>query len=120
MAYVLLVEDDDEQAGLVQRVLERDQHEIHILLDSKRILEVIESRKPHIVITDINMPEFDGIKVIEAVKSFDPNIKVIAFTAVGSTAMEEKARKAGCDAYLTKPMNISAFRNFVKQHLDNF
>jgi PleD family two-component response regulator len=68
MAYVLLVEDDDEHAGLVQRVLERDQHEIHILLDSSRILEVIKSRKPHIVVTDINMPHFDGIKVIEAVK----------------------------------------------------
>ncbi|MCI0711543.1 MAG: response regulator [Chloroflexi bacterium] len=79
------MEDDDEHAGLVQRVLERDQHEVRVLLDSKRILEVIKSRKPHIVVTDINMPHFDGINVIEAVKAFDPNNKIIAFTAVGST-----------------------------------
>jgi CheY-like chemotaxis protein len=117
MAYVLLVEDDEEQAVLVQRVLERDQHEIHVLLDSRRILEVIQSRQPQIVITDIVMPRFDGIKVIKAVKEFDPKIKVIAFTAVGSPDIEEKARAAGCDAYLIKPMNVATFREFVKQNL---
>ena len=61
----------------------------------------------------------NGIMVIEAVKSFDPDIKVIAFTAIATTTIEKKARAAGCDAYLTKPMNISAFRNFIKQYLDD-
>ena len=119
VAYVLLVEDDAWQAELVQRMLERDQHEVKVLLNSQQILDVIKDRKPHIVITDINMPGFDGVEVIKAIKEHDPDIKVIAFTAVGVTGTEEKAREAGCDAYLNKPMNVEEFRNFVKQHLED-
>lgn len=83
------------------------------MLDSRRITGVLQSRKPRLVVTDVNiMPDFDGIKVIRAVKAFNPATKVIAFTAVGTLDTEVKAREAGCNACFTKSMNVREFRQF--------
>ena len=122
MALVLIIEDSELQAVIVQRALEREGHEVAVVLESSKIFATIEQLQPELIITDLDMPHITGQEVIEFVKQNATlkHIPLVVFTAVNLIEYQQAAWDAGCDAFLVKPMGIPEFRRTINQFLKDY
>ncbi len=95
MAQVLVIDDDDSVRTTVVRALERAGHEVRSARNGKDALRVLAESRPDLVLTDINMPEMDGIEVIGDLRSRTPSIPVVAMSGGGELPKELLLRTAG-------------------------
>lgn len=119
MAFIVAVEDSEVQATIVRRALERDGHKVQVVLNSANILEILTRYRPDALITDIEMPQLNGVELIRLIRQTKDFacLPIVVFTAVGNPTIERAAWDAGCDAYLIKPMSIPEFRAFINEFL---
>jgi two-component system, cell cycle response regulator DivK len=111
---VLIVEDDEDNIALVAFILQRAGYATLKATDGRQALEMARRERPDLVLMDMTMPEMDGWTAAEHLKN-DPatqDILVVALTVRSMPNDKIRAIDAGCDGYLTKPMNV---KNFVKQ-----
>jgi len=102
-ANVLVIDDDVEMAKLVADIA-RDQGHRAISIDAPVLaLPMIAEQAFDLIVTDVRMPEIDGVEMIERIKNFDPRIAIIAMTAFGSIETAVRAVRAGAFDYLPKP-----------------
>lgn len=104
---VLLVDDNPDTLEYIKICL-GGKYSFITAADGRRGLELLGKHKPHLIISDIMMPETDGLSFCEQVKR-DPrfsNTPVIMLTAMALASQQVLGLKAGADAYLTKPFNI--------------
>jgi DNA-binding NtrC family response regulator len=112
---ILLVEDEaNARKGLTQFLQGLD-YDVMTAANGKEGLELFKNEKPDLVISDIRMPEMDGIALLEAIKAEAPSSKVILLTAYGSVEDAVKAMKNGAFYYLTKPVNLEELELLVKK-----
>ncbi|TWU21196.1 Response regulator MprA [Novipirellula galeiformis] len=102
MARVLLVEDSRTQAILLRAMLEEDSHDVHVAGDGVEALELIFETMPEIVVTDMQMPNMNGLELVRALRKQHPAIPVILITAQGSEELSAQALQEGAAAYLPK------------------
>jgi DNA-binding NtrC family response regulator len=100
----VLVVDDDADMGKVVADIARD-HGYSTLITTAPVLALpmVEEHSIDLVITDVRMPELDGVELIERLKAFDPRLMIIAMTAFGSLDTAVRAIRAGAFDYVTKP-----------------
>ena len=116
---VLIVDDNAINIDLVRFVLQSDGLVVDAAADATAALQQIEQRCPDAILMDIQMPGMDGLEFTRLLKA-DPvrrHITVIAFTAYAMKGDEEKARAAGCDGYISKPINVRTFAGKVRSFL---
>ncbi len=112
---ILLVEDEvNARKGLTQFLQGLD-YDVITASNGKEALDLFKSEKPDLVISDIRMPEMDGVELLEAIKNESPSAKVILLTAYGSVEDAVKAMKKGAFYYLTKPTNLEELEFLVKK-----
>lgn len=104
---ILVVDDSEELREALVEFIQEDGYEVFSAENGIEALEVIEKRDINIVITDIHMPEMDGYKLTQKIKSEQTRIGVIVMTAYTSIYSEGDIRKIGADEYLTKPFSFS-------------
>lgn len=120
MANILIV--DDEKAlrqGLVY-VLVRLGHTVHEADDGQQALRMVAEQVPDLIITDLFMPEKDGIEIVREMRSLHPQLPLIAMTGgiQGDTdTFLKMAKRLGVDATLSKPFSIQEFRAIVEKVL---
>lgn len=113
---VLLVDDDDDLLAIMSRVLEKAGYEVKTTQSPIQALEWIQSDKFHILVTDIVMPEMDGLDLLKEVKSQRPFIQVMIVTGYSSMQRAVRAMEEGADEYLLKPIeSMQEFLERVKQ-----
>ncbi|HTQ03287.1 MAG TPA: response regulator [Polyangiaceae bacterium] len=106
-ALILIVDDNATNLKLARVVLAGAGFEVRTANDAEEALHVLEVCRPRVVLTDIQLPGIDGLEFTRRLKG-DParsGLVVIALTAYAMVGDEERARAAGCDAYLTKPID---------------
>jgi len=106
---VLLVEDTDEDRGVLRLMLETLGHHVIEARDGKQAVQATIDQNPDVVLMDLAMPEVDGLEAtaaIRAISRFEGRLPIIAMTAFQETLSEENARNAGCDDYLLKPIEL--------------
>lgn len=121
-AYVLVIEDHPPNATLVCDVLEFHDFETRWAMDGLEGLAMIRERTPDLILMDIQMPRMDGYTLARLLKS-DPStaeIPIIALTARAMPGDANKAIEAGCDGYLTKPVNTRALPTTLRDFLVRF
>ncbi len=108
MANILYIEDNPDNLLLVQRALEARGHRVVWAANGLSGLAEAESRQPDLILLDINLPDIDGYEVARRIRAHDSlrAIPVIAITANALRGDAEKALSAGCDKYMSKPINI--------------
>lgn len=79
---------------------------------------ILEHQDVDLVLMDLRMPVMDGYKAAEHIKSLYPKIPIIALTAYAVEGDMEKALEAGCDDYLSKPINIPEFYSKLNFYLN--
>jgi PAS domain S-box-containing protein len=103
---LVTAEDDTVSTILLQRSLRGEKVTIHQAKNGREAVELVE-RHPEVnlVLMDINMPVMNGFEATRAIKKLRPRLPVIAQTAFASKEDENKAFEAGCDGFITKPIN---------------
>lgn len=107
---VLYIEDNPDNMMLVQRALEARGYRLLKAVNGLSGVEVAERESVDLILLDINLPDIDGYEVARRLrKSAKPSllhIPIIAITANALKGDAEKALNAGCDVYMSKPINI--------------
>ncbi len=100
---ILLVDDEKAISSGLKKFLESRGHQVTASLRGKEGLKLFKKEKYDIVLSDITMPDMDGIELIKKIKEQDQKTKVIVITGHIMREMEEKAKEAGADEVLIKP-----------------
>lgn len=106
MATILIVEDNAANMKLATLLLESAGHTALCAVDAETGLTLARAGKPDLILMDLQLPGMDGLAATALLKK-DPAtaaIPVIALTAMAMKADREKARAAGCDVYIAKPL----------------
>jgi two-component system cell cycle response regulator DivK len=107
---VLYVEDNPDNMTLVQRALEARGYRLLKAVNGLSGVEIAEREDVDLILLDINLPDIDGYEVARrlrrSAKSSLLYIPIIAITANALKGDAEKALDAGCDVYMSKPINI--------------
>jgi two-component system cell cycle response regulator DivK len=107
---VLYVEDNQDNMMLVQRALEARGYHLLKAMNGLTGVEVAETQDVDLILLDINLPDIDGYEVARRLRrSAKPalaHVPIIAITANALKGDAEKALEAGCDVYMSKPINI--------------
>lgn len=116
---ILIVDDNPTNLKLASDVLECAGFEVLRAEDAEKALAVIQLTVPDLVLMDIALPGMDGLTLTRQLKS-EPStrdVRVIALTAFAMKGDEQKAREAGCDGYITKPIDTRALPGQVSRFL---
>lgn len=116
---VLCVDDDALTTVAMQKRLEAEFEQVYTANNGIEGLEQFKQYHPDIVITDINMPQMDGIQMVTAIKEIHPDVKVIYITAFSQADTLIKAISAGADGYIVKPFSDYQYNNAINTVLLN-
>lgn len=119
-AKILYIEDNFDNLTLVKRVLEIEGYEVVSAETGQEGLSKAFESIPDIIITDINLPDIDGYEVTDTLKKdqVTAHIPIIAMTANVMKKDRESVFQAGCDGYISKPIDVdelpAQIENFLK------
>lgn len=115
---ILVVEDDKTSFLLIKEILSQSNFEIYHVNDGKDAVDFIKMNpETHLVLMDVKLPYMDGYEATFAIKRINPNIPIIAQTAYAMSGDREKATRAGCNDYITKPLDSKKLQELVKAYL---
>ncbi len=108
---ILIVEDEPINLKLVGDLLKRIGYITIEATDGKQGVELARAKKPDLILMDIQMPVMDGLEATRILKAdaTTKNIPVLALTSYAMRGDKERILEAGCDGYLTKPIDIQEF-----------
>ena len=111
----ILVIDDEEAARFgIRKALEREQYLVELATNGQEALQKIREFSPHVVISDINMPQMDGITLLKEMSRLEVPAPVILITAHGSELVAAQSLRAGAYDYLAKPFEVDDLRKAVR------
>lgn len=115
---ILIVEDDDHSQYLMKQILKPLRISLHNVSDGhEAIRHVIENPDTSLILMDLKLPSLDGLQTTQVIKKLYPKIPIIAQTAFAMAGDKEKAMSAGCDEYITKPINPGSLLQLVRVYL---
>ena len=119
MKKILVVEDVDMNRELVVQLLE-DNYQVIEAVNGQEGLELAEQERPELILMDLSLPVMDGWEATRRLKANDElkSIPIIALTAHAMVGDEEKAKDAGCDDYLTKPIDENELFSKIAKYLE--
>jgi CheY-like chemotaxis protein len=104
---VLIIDDTPANLKLARVLLTSEGYDVRVASDADQALRVLAEFRPDLILMDIQLPRMDGLELTRRIKG-DPQMRRIVIVAMTSYAMkgdEAKALAAGCDAYVTKPID---------------
>src|ERR1700682_3592214 len=110
---LLIIDDNAKSLELLSTALAQPGLEILTASDPEQGLDLVYSKHPQIVLTDLVMPNLTGMEVLDRIMEFDPATEVILMTAHYSTESAVEAIKKGASDYLNKPVSIAALREKI-------
>ncbi|MEW5938874.1 MAG: response regulator [Chloroflexota bacterium] len=118
MKTILIVEDTELNVDLLTQLLE-DDYNLLVATDGAQGVSLAEERRPDLILMDIALPVLDGYEAARLIKS-NPALKAIPIIGLSAHAMSgdaEKALAAGCEDYLTKPLDDLLLMEKLKKYL---
>ena len=117
-ARILVIDDEEAARYGIRKALEREGHHVELAADGREALQKIQEYSPHAIISDINMPNMDGITLLREVGRLDASPPVILITAHGSEALAVQGLRAGAYDYIGKPFDVDDLRKIVRNALE--
>lgn len=117
---ILIVEDNPINTELMVALLERGRYEIFTCGDGREVMRQVKAHRPDLILLDINLPHIDGLALTRLLRedretSAVTIVAVSAYTVVGD---EERIRQAGCDGFISKPLDTKTFLQTVASFLN--
>jgi CheY-like chemotaxis protein len=117
---ILIVDDHPLNLKLVRVLLTLEGYDVRCACDAAEALRVLEVFRPRIILMDVQLPGTDGLELTRQLKA-GPATRDIVVVAVTSYAMkgdEQKAAEAGCDGYLSKPLDTRTLPRLIASYLE--
>jgi len=119
MAKILVVDDEEVVRNTLKRALDnRDGMTVTTAQTAKEALQVLEKERVELIITDVKMPEMDGITFLKMVKSNSPEIPIIVITGFATVEMTKEALQSGAFNFITKPFEVEEVISIAKKGID--
>jgi CheY-like chemotaxis protein/serine phosphatase RsbU (regulator of sigma subunit) len=115
---ILIAEDVDINFYLLVEALKHTKANVHRAFNGLDAVKYCKERKIDLILMDIRMPEMDGIEATKEIRKFNTEIPIIAQTAHGEDTDIENIEAAGCNDYISKPINLKSFLATIKKHLN--
>jgi DNA-binding NtrC family response regulator len=103
---ILIIDDEPDMVDNCARILRRAGHRCLTVTDPRRALSLLESERPDLVLTDLKMPEIDGMALLRRAHELDPALPVVVITAFATIESAVEAIKAGAFDYLPKTFSL--------------
>ncbi|MDH8677516.1 sigma-54 dependent transcriptional regulator [Fusibacter bizertensis] len=114
-ATILIAEDEVNLALLLERILKKEGYLVYTASDGVSAKSILEAKQIDLVLTDIKMPDMDGIELLKYIKKIDSSIEVIVMTAFATVDTAINALKLGAKDYIRKPFDIDEVISAVKK-----
>ena len=120
-ATVLVIEDNPLNMELVCDILEANDFAVYQACEAQEGIQIAKENMPHLILMDIQMPGMDGLEATQILKEdiSTKDIPVVALTAHAMIGDEEKALEAGCNGYITKPIDTRELPNLVRKFVNS-
>jgi CheY-like chemotaxis protein len=119
-ARILIVDDNPTNLKLVAYLVRANGYEVETAGDAEQAVAAIRANRPALILMDLQLPGVDGLELTRRLKA-DPDtkdIKIVAVTAYAMKGDQEKAIAAGCDAYVTKPIDTRGLPALIASQLE--
>ena len=116
---ILIIDDNAQNLKLAKVILVAEGYDVRTAIDAENALTILESFTPRLILMDLQLPRMDGLELTRQIKN-DParrGMIIIALTAYAMKGDDEKAFAAGCDGYMSKPIDTDALARVVAEHL---
>ena len=119
MGRVLVVEDNRDNMTLIVDVLLSLDYEVVEATDGEMGVEMAQAHKPDLILMDLSLPQMDGWTATRTIKAESDlsHIPIIALTAHAMVGDRERALEAGCDDYISKPINLQMLATKLTEYL---
>jgi len=114
---VLVAEDSEDTRIMLKRAFELKGYRVFEAEDGQQALDTARRYRPSLMVIDLNMPVLDGLEAIRNFRQLEregERVPIIAITAYDVYGMEEAAVEAGCNIYLSKPLDLEEFDRALK------
>ena len=120
-AQILIVDDNPVNLKLARVLLEGEGYAVQTAVDAESALELVSRNNPRLILMDVQLPGMDGLQLTRLLKDDEATkgIVIIALTAYAMKSDEQRAKLAGCDGYVTKPIDLETLCTLVAHHLRN-
>ncbi|WP_437679063.1 response regulator [Sorangium sp. So ce131] len=116
---ILVVDDNATNMKLLRVLLKTEGYEVRTAMGAQEALEVMKHFRPRLILMDLQLPGMSGLELTSLLKADagTRDIIVLAITAYAMKGDDEKARAAGCDGYISKPIDTRALASLIAQRL---
>jgi CheY-like chemotaxis protein len=116
---ILIVDDNVQNLKLARVILANEGYDVRTAADAEEALALLRASRPHLILMDLQLPGMDGLQLTRQLKAdrATRDIRIIALTAYAMKGDEEKAFAAGCDGYVSKPIDTERLPEIVRSHL---
>jgi len=119
MYEILVVEDNDELRNIIKEALTSEEYQVFIISSAEEAFEIIKEKVFDVIITDLKLPEADGIEVLSYAKKKNPETEVIIITAYGTVDKAVEAMKKGASEFITKPVSLEHLKLLISKVITN-
>ena len=118
MAELLIVDDEHSYRQLISLVFEESGHSIRIAKNGREALDLLKEKPADIIISDVRMPDMDGISLLREARELLPDIGMILMTAFATVDNAREAFILGADDFIQKPFDVEELKVLVKKILE--
>ena len=119
MERILIVDDNADNVKLAELLLVSEGYEVRAAEDAEQALATLRDYQPELILMDIQLPGMDGLALTRLLRQ-SPRLastRIVALSAYAMRSDETNARDAGCDGYITKPIDTRAFPTLIAQFI---
>ena len=118
MANLLIVDDEQGIRQLLTLVFERAGHRVRVAEGGRRALELLRTESVDLIISDVKMPDMNGIELLKAAREVAPDVAVVMMTAFATVDTAREAFKLGADDFIQKPFDVDELKLIVAKALE--
>ena len=118
MSNILIVDDEQSYRQLLSLVFEPEGHSVLTAMNGREALEMLEVEQADLIISDVRMPDMDGISLLREARELYPDIGMVLMTAFATVDTARDAFKLGADDFIQKPFDVEELKMIVKKTLD--
>jgi len=118
---ILVVEDFEDNRFMMRRLLEMSGYRVVEAVNGEQAVESAERERPDLILMDLSLPKLDGLAATRRIRNQvgAKRVPIVAVSAHDTTDFHADALAAGCDEYVTKPIDFSQLEEILKRLLNN-
>ena len=116
---ILLVEDTEDNRFMMRRLLEMSGYQVVEATNGEEAVRLAESERPDVILMDLSLPVIDGLAATRAIRKLDGfgKVPIVAVSAHDTSDFQSDALEAGCNSYITKPIDFSQLEILIARLL---